>query len=161
MTSRVVFDCMVFLQGAARPDGPAAACLRLVETGHVELFLSEPVLGEVRDVLARPRIRQRFPALTDELVNGFLERVRQGATVLADVPSIVSLPRDPKDEKYLDLAAAAQAKYLVSRDNDLLDLMDQSRAESREFRVNFPSLSIVDPVAFLQLLVPPSIGPLP
>ena len=25
MTSRVVFDCMVFLQGAGRPMGPAGA----------------------------------------------------------------------------------------------------------------------------------------
>lgn len=40
----VVFDGMVFLQGAARAAGPVAACLRLAEAGYVELFLSDEIL---------------------------------------------------------------------------------------------------------------------
>lgn len=31
---RVVFDCMMFLQGAARPESPAGLCLLLVEARH-------------------------------------------------------------------------------------------------------------------------------
>jgi hypothetical protein len=37
MTPRAVFDCMVFLQGAGRPAGPAAACLRLLDEEKVML----------------------------------------------------------------------------------------------------------------------------
>ena len=33
------------------------------------------------------------------------------------------LERDRKDEPYLDLALSANARYLISRDKDLLDLM--------------------------------------
>lgn len=149
MKVRAVFDCMIFLQGAARPDGPAAACLRLAEAGGVDLCLSEAVLAEVRDVLTRPKIRQCFPALTDELVNGFLDRVRLHASVLSEVPSTISYPRDPKDEKYLNLAVAAQAAYLVSRDNDLLDLMNAGQEDT--FRTRYPMIAILDPVAFLRI----------
>lgn len=149
MTRRVVFDCMVFLQGAANPDGPAATCLRLAEEGHVELCISSDVLSEVLDVLTRPKMRLRFSALTGESVSAFLARVNRFAVVVSDVPRVVSLPRDPKDEKYLDLAVAAGAECLVSRDNDLLDLMDAQRPESRAFRAAFPQITILDPVSWL------------
>ena len=154
MTRRVVFDCMLFLQGAANPDGPAAACLRVAEQGHVELCVSSEILSEVGDVLTRPKMRQRFSALTAETVSAFQSRVSRFALVVNDVPRVVSLPRDPKDEKYLDLAVAAGAECLVSRDNDLLDLMDLQRPESGAFRAAFPQITILDPVAFLRTLSP-------
>lgn len=152
MTRRVVFDCMVFLQGAASPEGPAAACLRLAEKGHVELCISSEILSEVRDVLTRPKIRQRFSALTAETVSAFLTQVSRFALVVSDVPRVVSLPRDPEDEKYLNLAAAAGAEYLVSRDNDLLNLMDAQRPESQAFRAAFPQITVLDPVSFLRAI---------
>ena len=152
MTNGVVFDCMVFLQGAANPDGPAAKCLRLAEAGLIELCLSDDVLKEVRDVLSRPKIRQRFPALTDETVTAFLTRVSRSARFVRDVPRSAQLPRDPKDEKYLDLAVAAGATYLVSRDNDLLDLMREQSPEGGAFRARFPQVTILDPVSFLHRL---------
>ena len=61
--ARVVFDCMLVLQAAARPAGPAAACIALVEAGQVELCLSAEVLAEFHDVLLRPRLRRRFNAI--------------------------------------------------------------------------------------------------
>jgi len=151
VTVRAVFDCMVFLQGAARPDGPAAACLRLVETGFVQLCFSGEAMAEVRDVLSRPRIRRKFPVLTPETVERFLARVARRALMFQPVPAAFTLRRDPKDEKYLNLAAACGAGYLVTRDNDLLDLMDPRRPEHQSFQVQFPELTILDPVAFLQL----------
>jgi predicted nucleic acid-binding protein len=42
---------MIFLQAAARPNGPAAALLELVEIGELELFVSEACLEEIREVL--------------------------------------------------------------------------------------------------------------
>ncbi|HVS82883.1 MAG TPA: hypothetical protein VHE60_14230 [Pyrinomonadaceae bacterium] len=54
------------------------------------------------------------------------------------------------DEPYLNLAIEVKAYYLVSRDNDLLDLMKSTTADGIEFQERFPSLSILDPVAFLK-----------
>jgi putative PIN family toxin of toxin-antitoxin system len=161
MTTRVVYDCMVFLQGAARETGPAAACLRLAEAGLVQLYLSPGVLAEVRDVLTRPRIRKKFPALTPESVEAFLARVSKNAVILTDVPAAVTIERDPKDEKYLNLAAAAGANYLVSRDKDLLDLGDLSPAELAPLRERCPGLRILDPVAFLREIRSQSPAPQP
>src|SRR5207244_12537270 len=125
MKPRVVFDCMVFLQGAGRPAGPARACFRLVEEDRVTLCLSTPILIEVRDVLTRPKTLRKFPLLSPEWVEAFVQAAESRAVVLPEVPKVFTLERDPKDECYLDLAIAVGAQYLVRRDLDLLDLMLQ------------------------------------
>lgn len=147
MTCRAVFDCMVFLQGAGRPTSPARACFRAVEDGDVTLFLSHDILAEVRDVLTRPKTQQRFPLLSAAWVSEFLQSVESKAVVVPDVPKLFSLDRDPKDEPYINLAIAAQVRFLVSRDLDLLDLMNDAK-----FRAQFPDLLVVDPVAFLKVV---------
>ena len=57
--------------------------------------------------------------------------------------------RDPHDEAYLNLAIESGADFLITLDNDLLDLMKWEREEGREFQKRFRRLNIVDPVAFL------------
>ncbi|MDB5330476.1 MAG: hypothetical protein JWP03_1627 [Phycisphaerales bacterium] len=53
---RVVYDCVVFLQGAGRRNNAARKCLELVDAGAVTLCLSRDVLVEIEDVLSRPII---------------------------------------------------------------------------------------------------------
>src|SRR2546429_412916 len=118
-----VFDCMVYLQAAARAEGPARACLQLAKDGQILLRLSPAVLMELEDVLNRPRIRVKFPSLTLEAVALCFEDVARVGESEGKVANVVPLPRDPKDEPYLNLAVAARADFLVSWDKDLLDLM--------------------------------------
>jgi len=112
----------------------------------VRLCLSPDVLAEWRDVLQRPKLRRKFPILTPEWVNSILTGLQAKAEVFPEVPRVVELPRDPKDEPYLNLAVASAARYLISRDKDLLDLMDRSLPEGNAFRARFPQLLILDPV---------------
>ncbi len=69
------------------------------------------------------------------------------AIFISDVPKVFELNRDLDDEVFVNLAVAAKADYLVSRDQDLLDLRDNS-----EFTSQFPNLKIVNPVGFLKLI---------
>lgn len=147
MTVRAVFDCMVFLQGAGRPNGPAGACLRLIDEGKVTLCVSTDILAEARDVLTRPKTQKRFPSLTPDWVTKFVQDIERKAALVGEVPKVFSLARDPKDEPYLNLAIATASRYLVSRDKDLLDLMNDS-----DFRTRYPALTILDAVAFLRAI---------
>ena len=90
---RAVFDCMVFLQGAARRESPAGACLLLVELEAIELCISEAIVSEIQDVLTRPRVRQRFPALTNELIDGFLVTLSKRAFTIPVVPHVFPYER--------------------------------------------------------------------
>ena len=139
-----IFDCTTLLQAAANKKGPAGACLTFVDEGAVKVFHSAVTLDEIRDVLNRPEIRRTFPKLTDESVLNFLDHVVDKGHMVEDVPTVYRFERDPNDEPYLNLAIAVHAPFLVSRDKDLLDLMNDD-----EFRKAYPWLTILDPPAFL------------
>jgi putative PIN family toxin of toxin-antitoxin system len=146
---RVVFDCNIFLQALASPDGPAGRCVQLAIEGKVSLFLSPAVLEELRDVASRPRVIAKLGLVADR-VEQFLEAVEIAATVLTDFPETFAYRRDPDDAHYVNLAIAAGANLIVSRDRDLLGLMDPAKPESAKFRQRFPLLRIQEPVAFLR-----------
>jgi putative PIN family toxin of toxin-antitoxin system len=145
----VVFDCMTYLQATASPTGPAAGRFRLVEAGQLRLLTSQKILDEVRDVLARPRIRKKNPRLTDGLVEAFLAHVMSLASPASAIPTAFAYPRDPKDEPYLNLAIAEGAEVLVSWDKDLLDLMNPANPDGQRLRAQAPSLKILTPPDFL------------
>ncbi|HZW34125.1 MAG TPA: putative toxin-antitoxin system toxin component, PIN family [Isosphaeraceae bacterium] len=146
MTPAAVFDCMVFVQALANAKGPACACYELVRSGRLVLCVSPEILAEAADVLSRPKVRRKLPGLTDEAVEAFLRDVHARAAMLSEVPEAYRLERDPKDERYLNLAIASVASYLVSWDRDLLDLMNDEG-----FRQQFPWLTILEPPALLRL----------
>lgn len=144
---RVVFDCNVLLQAAAREKSVAAKCLNLAESGLVQICVSREVLAEAEDVLNRPEIRAHFPDLSDEIVGAFLKRL-QKLSVL--VPKKFNYPRDEDDEPYINLAVAAGADFIVSRDKDLLDLTTGHADECKEFRQRFRPLRVIEPAELLR-----------
>jgi len=62
LTPRVVFDCNLFVQGIANRNSPARKALRLFFNGDISLFVSEPIIREVRDVLNRASFVANFRA---------------------------------------------------------------------------------------------------
>ncbi len=56
----------------------------------------------------------------------------------------------------LNPAIAAGAKLVVSRDNDLLDLMTGTDPDAVAFRGGWPRIAILDPASFMASLTPPA-----
>lgn len=146
----VVFDCGVFPQGLLSKAGPAVRCLELFEEDRIRLVISEDVLAEIKDVLSRPRLRRQNPRLTRSKAEELLENLYLKAEFVERVPQHFTFSRDPNDEPYLNLAIETEASFLVSRDNDLLDLMTDHSDTAKDFRRRFRKVKIVDPVQFLQ-----------
>jgi putative PIN family toxin of toxin-antitoxin system len=152
LTPRVVFDCNLFVQGIANRNSPARKALRLFFNGEISLFVSEPIIREVGDVLNRAEIRRQLPGINDRVVNAFLTKLEARAILLANVPEEFHYERDPDDEMYINLAIVADAAYLVSQDNDLLDLMTTSKDIARQFRSRYPFLRIMTAADFVTAL---------
>jgi putative PIN family toxin of toxin-antitoxin system len=148
---RCVFDCNVFLQALGNNEGPAGRCVETALSGGLQLFISDLVLAEVAEVATRAEVAAKFRIPSDR-VERLIANLRRVATLIADVPSVYQNPFDPDDSHYVDLACAATANLIVSRDKDLLRLMDQQREEGRDFHSRFPSLQILNPVDLLARL---------
>jgi putative PIN family toxin of toxin-antitoxin system len=86
--------------------------------GTFTLLSSPATRAELADVLARPAIRQLAVAPLDELVRG-LEHFSEHVPGVMD---LVGACRDPKDDKFLACAVEGKAHYLISSDDDLLDM---------------------------------------
>jgi putative PIN family toxin of toxin-antitoxin system len=149
--ARVVFDCNTHRQALASPEGPASRCVQLALDGKIDAFLSPTVLDEIRDVASRPKVVARL-RFTSERKGEFLTGLQAISTILAGFPEPFVYARDPDDAHYVNLAVAAKADLIVSRDKDLLDLVDPTRPEAAEFQSRFPRLRILDPPAFLREL---------
>ena len=151
MTTLAVYDCMLFFRAAARPR-LARPLFDFVHDGRVTLCLGPDVLAEIRDVLTRPKLVAKYPALTKQAIDAFLAQHLRLATWIHDVPEHYVLARDPADSKYLNLAITAGAPHVVTDDLDLLDLMDPPSTAGIDFRNRFPGVEIVTPTAFEALI---------
>ena len=134
------------------PDGPSGRCKKFVDRGEVELFVSEEVLAEVAEVLSRPRTRRLAPGLTIEVIEAFIADIRLKSISLQNIPDEYHFERDPKDCCYINLAIVAGAKFIVSRDHDLLDLMKSESSIAGEFQRRYPMLKIITPVDLLAIV---------
>jgi putative PIN family toxin of toxin-antitoxin system len=111
----IVFDAAVVVSAALKMDGVPERALLLAE--EVDVFaLSAAVDAEITEVLARPRFARAIPRERYELVLSVL----RGQAVWFEPSERVTDCRDPKDDKYLELAAGAET--IVSGDKDLLVL---------------------------------------
>lgn len=153
MTSRerVVFDCNVYFQALISPSGPAGQLFGQAAAKRLELFISAYVLEELRELTAEVRIRNKYK-LTPEVLDEFFDKVSLATTLVDAVPSVFEFLRDPDDAHYVDLAVAARAKLIVSRDKDLLSLADATSPEGQDFQARFPDLAILTPTELLLLL---------
>lgn len=149
----VVCDCNVLFQALVSAKGPARAVVDAAAQKRVLLMLSEYLLREFMGVVARPHLRQRF-GITASGVADFVALLELSGTMIEVVPHVFDLPRDPKDAHFVDLAVAANAKLIVSRDNDLLSLCNLATPEGRDFAARFPGLEILTPPQLLARIAP-------
>jgi uncharacterized protein len=113
---KVVFDTVVFVRSLINPH---SFCGKIVfaHSHRYRLFVSQPVVTELVEVLHRPELTSKFRTLAQLDLGRVIAIIGQAEVV--DVPQITVVSRDPNDDKFLATAAAAQADYLVSEDQDL------------------------------------------
>lgn len=116
---RVVVDANVLVSAVISQHGPPREVVDAWVQERFELVLSPGLLGEVRDVLARPRLRRW---VSPEVATEFIAGLEQAALIFDDPPLQSGLTGDPDDDYLIVLARAAGAEYLISGDHHLLDL---------------------------------------
>ena len=119
LDTNIVLDMLHFDDAMTRPLREA------LEAGRVRCVVTDATLDEWRRVLAYPEFALR-PAQQAALFARY-----QALSVKADaVDADAGLPRcsDPDDQKFIELAIAASARWLLTRDRALLKLARRARA---------------------------------
>lgn len=115
--------------------GLAKEFFKLMEKGSVEFYSSEEILGELARVLTYPKIEEVFKkAGIDKTTT--LESLIEILKVVNPKVKIGAIKRDLLDNKVLECALEAGAKYVVSGDKHLLELKKFRKTEiltAREF----------------------------
>jgi uncharacterized protein len=138
---RAVFDTNLFVSALISPGGLPALLLANWRQRRFQLLLTPDLSQEIRTVLHRPRLIQRY-GLTTEEITTLLSLVTRRALPIEPHPDVGVSVRDPKDEMVL-AAALAGADYLVTGDDDLLVLTGAP---------SLGTLQIVSPRQFLEAL---------
>ncbi|HTR35029.1 MAG TPA: putative toxin-antitoxin system toxin component, PIN family [Bryobacteraceae bacterium] len=105
---RLVIDTNILVSAAIKPDGLQRTVLLLATTKPATLYVSEGILDEYREVLARPelKIRKGLRQQFLQLIRGKSHSVKPSRALL--------VTKDPDDNKFLECADAARADYLVT-----------------------------------------------
>lgn len=109
---KVVFDTNIYVSRILHGGLPAQVLKISLQAGFT-VYASNPILNEVREVLARYGVRAA-------LIKSLLREIRSGTRVVGVEPArawVASLT--PKDNAILGTAVAANAHYLVTGDKKM------------------------------------------
>jgi len=109
--ANVIISAAIFVS-----QKPTLALQKILLEGT--LAFSEDILQEYAETLSRKRF-DKYVSIEKRL--NFLQQLTASGTLIA-IKNKIQACRDPKDDKYLELALAYSAKCIVTGDADLLIL---------------------------------------
>ena len=135
---RAVVDTNILVRAVIKPSGTVGPVLLRLRQGSYTLLYAQSLLEELIDVLNRPRIREIY-RLTEQDIQTVVGLILLRGEPVTPTEQI-AVCRDPKDDKFLEVAVAGEADVIVSGDQDLLVLHP------------FVGIPILPAAAFLQML---------
>lgn len=132
MSFRVAVDTNIYVSRYLRPHSVPGRAVEKVWSGMTPL-ISIATWSELREVLHRPKFA-RF--VRPHFLDVYLRRVFEISEKVS-VPTPIHACRDPRDDKFLELAVHGRADLLITGDADLLALNP------------FRGIAILTPAAFL------------
>lgn len=135
---RAVVDTNILVRAVIKPTGSVGPVLQRLRRREYILLISRATLDELVEVLHRPRLRTKYQ-LSDRVLRATIRLIVLRSELILPGRRIVAC-RDPRDDKFLEVAVSGRVQVMVSGDEDLLTLHP------------FERIPIVTPVQFLTML---------
>jgi putative PIN family toxin of toxin-antitoxin system len=132
---RVVLDTNALVSRLLMPNSIPARAVRLAVAEN-RVLASDDTLMELADVLSRPKFDPYVSVEEGQTFLRLFGRIAEQAQII----HVVRACRDPKDDKFLELAVNGAANVIVTGDTDLLALHP------------FRGISVLRPLDFLALV---------
>jgi uncharacterized protein len=115
---KIILDTNVILQHLTSRDLTFGKFIqKLVDSNEAELYVSSRILDELKSALQYPKIKQRLNGQSSRFLAWY-----KYSSKLVEVNQVVKFCRDKDDNKFLELAKQTGADYIITGDNDLLEL---------------------------------------
>jgi putative PIN family toxin of toxin-antitoxin system len=126
---RVVLDTNIWLDWLVFNDLSVLYLKKTVSDGAVQIFINSPCEAELERVLAYDLARHTLAASAQADCLAECRRIAQRIDSVAPEAERKLLPRcvDPDDQKFLELALAARADALITKDHKLLELARRTK----------------------------------
>lgn len=135
----VVLDTNVVISAFLSPRGTPAQVLRRWEAETFEIATSPTLRAELSRTLEYPRVKKNIKA-SDEEMQDTLRRLAMVPLNREPTSQIDIVKRDKDDNRVLECAVDAGAQYIVTGDEDLLELQE------------YEGIQILSPAEFIRLL---------
>lgn len=134
---KIVLDTNVLASGAVANQGTMKRLMDAWQAEVFQLYISRPILQELQRTLQKPYFAQRIPS---SLVVRYLTVLVETSTLVSVASPVPRVATHPEDDFILATAAACEADYLVTGDEQLLKL--------RSYR----GVTIISPYGFCSVL---------
>lgn len=118
---RIVLDTNIWISGLLLPKSLAGTVIKKWQEAHLTVVTSKPLLNEIAQVLAYPKIFKRLQ-WDKNTIERYIEYLHFFTEVVPISHINVKVPTDPADSIILATLLASNANYLVTGDQDLLAL---------------------------------------
>lgn len=92
-----------------------------IEQGKFEMYLSKEVLDEVEEVINRGKFKEIL-VKTNQKPDEIIRKIIAVSHLVLGPKLGIRVCRDPKDDKFIECAIHAKGDYIVSGDEDILEL---------------------------------------
>lgn len=134
-----VLDTNVLVSALILPTRLPARLLRHALAREFVLILSEAILTELAQVLARPKMAHHY-GMTPERAQEFIGLLREVSRIVPGNVSVQAVPGDAKDDHVVACAVEGEAGVIVSGDEHLKSMGQ------------YQSIPVLSPAQFLGLL---------
>jgi len=126
---RIVLDTNIWLDWLVFRDSSVSRLQQAVADGRAEVVIDAACEAELERVLAYDLARHRLGNAAQVAAMAECRRIAKRIDAAAPEAERKLLPRcvDPDDQKFLELALAARAECLVTKDHKLLELARRTR----------------------------------
>ncbi len=138
---RIALDTNVLVSAFISKRGHPARLLDILLTfPEIQLISSTPILGELRDVLSRNEVKERFHYSARD-IESFARAIRNVSVRVKIRSNFKVVVDDPKDDVVLNTAHDGRADYVVSGDHHLRGLR------------SFKGIKIVSPNQMMRIIM--------
>ena len=112
---KIVVDTNVVISGVFFGGNPRQI-VEAVVNGNINAYATTEILDEYMGII-ESMIERKQGRLNQSILSPFFSSLK-----MIESKTVVEVSRDPDDDKFIECAVDAEALYIVSGDNDLLDI---------------------------------------